>query len=194
MALRFPLAPMRRVTVAMALVLAAGVAGCGKKDESAAAAANLNAANKVSMRSVRLYFESPRMLLAVEQRNVALPENAAGALPMVVRELMKGPAASGALGRLFPADTVVRGAYLLPGGTVVVDLGGPTLSEGWGTGTHQELMAIHSLALSLTANFPEAQRLRLVVNGMPRETLGGHIALERSFGTPAAGLIEPASR
>ena len=165
------------------------VPGCRKKEQTAA---NINAANKVSVRPVRLYFESPQMLLAAETRNIALPESPAAAIPVVTRELMKGPAGP-PLGRLFPADTVVRGAYLLPGGTVLVDLGGPTLTQGWGTGSHQELMSVYSLVHSLTANFPEARRVRLLVNGSPAETLGGHVSLARSM-LPAPSLVEPTSR
>jgi Sporulation and spore germination len=165
------------------------VPGCRKKDQTTA---NINAANKVSVRSVRLYFESPQMLLAAETRNIALPESPAAAVPVVTRELMKGPARP-PLGRLFPADTVVRGAYLLPGGTVLVDLGGPTLTQGWGTGSHQELMSVYSLVHSLTANFPEARRVRVLVNGTPAETLGGHVSLAKSM-LPAPSLVEPTSR
>lgn len=180
---------MKRFAVAaLALMLLAG--GC--KDKKNDTAANINAANKVSVRPVQLYFESPGMLLAPETRNIALPESAAAAMPVVVRELMKGPARP-PLGRLFPADTVVRGAYLLPGGTAIVDLGGPTLSQGWGTGSHDELMSVYSLVQSLTANFPEARRVRILVNGTPAETLGGHVSLARSL-TPLPGLVEPRTR
>lgn len=180
---------MKRLAVG-ALALLVVTAACKPKKETPA---NLNAANKVSVRQVRLYFESPRMLLAAEPRNIALPESPAAALPVVVRELMKGPAAGSALGRLFPADTVVRGTYLLPGGTVIVDLGGNTLTQGWGTGSHQELMAVYSLVQSLTANFIDARRVRVLINGTPAETLGGHILLTKSL-TPLPGVVEPTSR
>ena len=180
---------MKRFAVgALALLAVAGA--CSRKSETPA---NLNAANKVSMRQVRLYYESPRMLLAAEGRNVALPESPAAAIPAVIRELMKGPAANSQLGRLFPEDTVVRAAYLLPGGTVIVDLGGPTLTEGWGTGSHQELMSLHSLAQTLTMNFADARRVRVLINGSPAETLAGHISLTKSI-EPALALIEPTSR
>jgi hypothetical protein len=179
-------------------VLLSGAAACGRKAETPA---NLNAANKVAVRMVRLYYESPQMLLVAEPRNIALPESPAAAIPMVVRELMKGPAAPPAATpaapanalRLFPADTVVRGAYLLPGGTVVVDLGGTTLTQGWGTGSHQELMAAESLVQTLTANFAEAQRVRIVVNGTPAETLAGHVSLGRSL-VPMPALVDPRAR
>ena len=173
---------------ALALLVVAGA--CKPKKETPV---NLNAANKVSMRQVRLYYESPRMLLATESRNIALPESPAAAMPAVVRELMKGPAPASQLGRLFPEDTVVRGAYLLPGGTVIVDLGGTTLTQGWGTGSHQELMSLYSLAHTLTANFADARRVRVIVNGTPAETLAGHVSLARSL-TPLPGVVEPASR
>lgn len=181
---------MKRFAVgALALLVVAGA--CSRKRETPAA--NLNAANKVTVRQVRLYYESPQMLLAAEGRNIPLPESPAAAMPAVVRELMKGPAAGSPLGRLFPADTVVRGAYLLPGGTVIVDLGGTTLTQGWGTGSHQELMALYSLAQTLTANFADARRVRVLVNGTPAETLAGHISLAKSL-TPPPGVVEPASR
>lgn len=180
---------MKRLAVALAaLLLIAGA--CKRKPETAA---NLNAANKVAMRMVRLYYESAQMQLTAETRNVALPESSAGAVPMVVRELMKGPAMPASL-RLFPADTVVRGAYVLPGGTVIVDLGGATLTQGWGTGSHQELMAVYSLVQTVTANFPtDAQRVRVLVNGTPAETLGGHISLAKSL-APMPSLVDPRMR
>lgn len=159
------------------MVLALVASGCRKKDPVADAAA---AANKVTVRSIQLFYGAANQLLAGEPRNVSLPEAPAAALPLVMRELVKGPAGEGSL-RILPEDTVVRGAWLLPGGTVIVDLGGPTLSEGWGTGSHQELLAIQSLVQTATANFAEAQRVRILVNGTQNETLGGHIALSRSF-------------
>lgn len=173
--------------VALAALLIAGA--CRRKQERPA---NLNAANRVAVRLVQLYYESPQMLLIAEPRNVALPESAAAAVPMVVRELMKGPARPPGL-RLFPADTVVRGVYLVPGGTVIVDLGGTTLSQGWGTGSHQEWMAVQSLVHSITANFADARRVRVLINGSPAETLAGHISLSRSL-APVQSLVDPRFR
>lgn len=176
----------RRLLVALILL---GAIGCKEKK---AITPNLAAANKVSMRSVRLFFESSDMLLVPEQRQVAVPENTAGAISVVVRELIKGSTNAG-IPRLFPADTVVRGAYLLPDATVLVDLGGPTLSAGWSTGTHQELMAIHSLAQTLSVNYTEARRVRLLINGEPAETLGGHISLANSL-SPSPSAVDPRFR
>ena len=181
---------MRRTAV-LTLALALALGGCKKKEN--AAAANLNAANRVAVRSVRLFYESPQMLLVGETRNIALPESSAAALPIVIRELMKGPAPTSPMMRLVPADTVVRATYLLPGGTVVVDLGGTTLSAGWGTGSHQELMAAYSLAQTVSANFTVGRRVRVLINGAPAETLGGHVSLAKSL-EPVPLLVDPRFR
>ena len=153
---------------------------------------NLNAQNQVAPRTVRLYFESPTLLLTAEQRSVQLPQSPAGAMPVVVRELTKG-ATNPALARSLPADTVVRGAYLLPDGSAFVDLGGVTLTQGWQAGSHEELMAVYAIVQTVTANFPEAKKVRILVNGTPAETLAGHIALDRPL-TPMAELVDPRAR
>jgi len=180
---------VRRIAVFM-LALAALAGACQKKSESRSSSPDV--ANQVALRSVRLYYESPDMLLVPETRNVQLPQSPAAAMSLVVRELFKG-SASAAVPRLFPADTVVRGAYLLPDGTALVDLGGATLSQGWATGSHQELMAVYSLVQTVAANFPEAKRVRLLVNGEPAETLAGHISLQRSL-SPVVSVLDPRVR
>jgi hypothetical protein len=178
---------LKRVVV-IALLLIAAVA-CKKQNNIAA---NINAANRVAVRPVRLYYESEQLMLVAETRNIALPESPAAAIPVVARELMKGPATP-AGARLFPPDTVVRGAYLLPGGTVIVDLGGATLTQGWGAGSHHELMAASSLVQTLAVNFADARRVRLIVNGAPAETLAGHVSLTRSL-SPMPQYVDPRFR
>jgi spore germination protein GerM len=167
------------------LALAAVFGACKAKPKQLSS--NLNVENKVTVRPVALYYEGVDMLLSPEQRNVALPENPAAAMAVVVRELFKPPA-SRTHARSFPADTVVRGAFLLPDGTAFIDLGGETLTRGWGTGSHEELLAIYGVVQTVTANFPEAKRVRILVNGEPAETLAGHINVARSLG-PVPSLV-----
>ena len=178
---------MRRVVV-LSLAILAIAGGCKKKPLSQ----DPNVANKVVVRPVTLFFEGPEMLLVREMRNVALPENPAGALSQVARELLKGSANAG-VPPIFPRDTVVRATFLLPDGTAFVDLGGATLAQGWGTGSHEELMAVYSLVQTISANFPEAKRVRILVNGTPAETLAGHVALDRSL-VPSAAFVDPRAR
>ncbi|MGA8806937.1 MAG: GerMN domain-containing protein [Thermoanaerobaculia bacterium] len=171
----------RAVVVSLAILAIAG--GCRKKPLSA----NLNAENKVAVRPVTLFFEGPDMLLVRETRNVALPENPAGALSIVARELLKGSANAG-VPHIFPRDTVVRATFLLPDGTAFIDLGGNTLAQGWGTGSHEELMAVYSVVQTVTTNFPEAKRVRILINDEPAETLAGHVNLSRAL-LPSANYV-----
>jgi hypothetical protein len=163
--------------VVLALAILAIAGGCKKTTLSS----NPNIANKVEVRPVTLFFEGPEMLLVREMRNVPLPENPGGALSIVARELLKGSANAG-VPKVFPSDTVVRAAFLLPDGTAFIDLGGPTLAQGWGTGSHEELMAVYSVVQTVTTNFPEAKRVRILVNDEPAETLAGHVNLSHSLG------------
>lgn len=167
---------MRRAVVLLLVIVAIG-GGCQKKRELTP---NLNVENKVEVRPVTLFFEGPEMLLVRETRNLALPENSGGALSIVAQELLKGSANAG-VPHSFPPDTVVRGAFLLPDGTAFVDLGGPTLTQGWGTGSHEELMAVYSIVQTITTDFPEAKRVRILVNGEPAETLAGHVNLQHAL-------------
>ena len=183
--MRWQVAGRRSLVIAMILLAAT----CKKKPPIAS---NLNAQNQVAPRVVRLYFESASMLLVAEQRSVQLPQKSAGAMPAVVRELTKG-ATNPAFARVLPPDTVIRGAYLLPDGTAFVDLGGTTLTQGWAAGSHEELMAIYSIVQTVTANFVEAKKVRVLVNGMPAETLAGHIALDKPL-VPKLELVDPRAR
>jgi len=171
----------RAVVLSLAILAIAG--GCKKKPLSA----NLNAENKVAVRPVTLFFEGPDMLLVRETRDVALPENPAGALSIVARELLKGSANAG-VPHIFPRDTVVRATFLLPDGTAFVDLGGNTLAQGWGTGSHEELMAVYSVVQTVTTNFPDAKRVRILINDEPAETLAGHVNLSRAL-LPSATYV-----
>jgi hypothetical protein len=167
----------------LSLAILAIVSGCKKKPLSS----NINVANKVQVRPVTLFFEGPEMLLVRETRNVGLPENPAGALSLVARELLKGSSNAG-VPHIFPRDTIVRATFLLPDGTAFVDLGGPTLEQGWGTGSHEELMAVYSVVQTVTTNFPEAKRVRILINDAPAETLAGHVNLSRAL-LPSATYI-----
>ena len=173
---------MRRAVV-LSLAILAIAGGCKKKPLSQ----NLNVENKMSVRPETLFYEGPDMLLVREVRNVALPENPAGALSIVARELLKGSSNAG-VPHIFPNDTVVRATFLLPDGTAFIDLGGPTIAQGWGTGSHEELMAVYSVVQTVTTNFPDAKRVRILINDEPAETLAGHVNLSRAL-LPSANYV-----
>lgn len=147
-------------------------------------------ANKVSSRTITLFFESPEGLVP-EQRTLPLPESDAAALSLVAKELLKG-SANESIPRPLPEDSVIRAAYLLPEGLAVVDVGGPTLAGGWNTGSHGEMIAVYSLVQTIVSNFPSVQRVRILVNGQPEQTLAGHIEIDRSL-RPLQALLRAGS-
>jgi spore germination protein GerM len=175
-----------RRELVLLLALSAALSGCRRERETPADV-KLAEANKVTAHTVQLYFESSDMLLMAEPRSVGLPENSAAAMPTLLRELIKGSVNPG-VPKPLPPDTELRGAYLLADGTAVVDLGGPTLAAGWNTGSHQEMIAAYSVVQTVIANVPEAKRVRLLVNGQPAETLGGHLTIDRPL-QPMASLV-----
>ena len=170
----------------IAVMVVAAAAGCRRSTPGPSRAI---VSNKVSVRTVILYFEADDMLLSSERRDLPVPENPAGALSVIVRELFKG-SANASIPRIFPSDTVVRGAFLLPDGNAFVDLGGPTLTQGWGTGSHEEILAIDSIVQTVVSNIPEAKRVRILINGEPAETLAGHISLAGAM-VPVPSLLSP---
>ncbi|MEO8215701.1 MAG: GerMN domain-containing protein [Acidobacteriota bacterium] len=176
---------MRR-TLFLILVVATSVSSACRKAEVTIAEQKM-AAQKLSSREITFYFETPALLLGHESRAIPLPGDDSAALAVVVRELLKGPQ-NPALARPFPPDAVLRAAYLLPEGNAIVDLGGPTLINGWQTGSNQEMISIYSIVQTLTANFTTVKRVHLLVNGQVSETLAGHIDISHPL-YPMAQLV-----
>lgn len=177
-------AGVMRALAVVAVVTATLAAGC-RSEESAVT--STTEADRVSARTIQVFYESPAMLLVPEIRSVTLPENDAAALALVIRELLKG-SANASIPRSLPSDTVLRAAYLLPDGNAIVDLGGATLTAGWNTGSHQELIAAYSIVETVVANFPSVRQVRLLINGQVPGTLGGHVDLDKPL-RPLAYLV-----
>lgn len=175
--------PWQGILISVALLM---IPGCRRGERQAS---SITLTNPVATRAVTLYFESPDLVLVPETRTFQVPQNDAAALSAVLRELLKGSANS-SIPNLFPADSIVRATYLLPDGTAVIDIGGPSLANGWNTGSHNELMAIYSIVQTLTTNFSAVRQVRLVVNGQPAETLAGHIRIDRPL-RPLPYLVRP---
>jgi len=176
----------RNAIVAIVVFLAALIAACNGNESEAPPAAPAPEEVRVP-KSVTLFYESPSLVLMPETRSVDLPETPTIAAASVVSELFRGPDDE-TLTRLFPEDATVRAVYFLPNGLAVVDIGGPTLSAGWNTGSHTEEMAVYSLIQTLVSNFDAVRKVRIVVNGQPYPSLAGHIAIDR-FLAPSPSLV-----
>lgn len=164
------------------------LAGCVDRESEPPPVTAAQAANQIAARPVVLYFEGPSGRLVPETRELPLPRSDAASLRPVIEALIGGSANS-AVPDLFPEQTFVRGAFLLPEGTAVVDLGGETLQEGWNAGSREEMLAAYGIVQTLVANFGQVRRVHILIGGELVPTLGGHLDLTRPL-RPLAYLVE----
>jgi hypothetical protein len=125
---------------------------------------------------VTLYFPDQNgMLLHTEERDIPKPTAGAAFLQALFAELQKGPTREGLIAVL-PPKMQLRNAFLLPEGEAVLDL---ALDSALSFGSDEELTIVGSLVDTTLQNVAETSRVRILVNGEPAETLGGHVDLTR---------------
>ncbi|MEP7131685.1 MAG: GerMN domain-containing protein [Acidobacteriota bacterium] len=113
--------------------------------------------------------------LRAEERDIAKPSGPGAALRAIFGELQKGPTRAGLIAAL-PAKIQLRNAFLLPEGEAVLDL---AVDAGLSFGSEEELLIVASLVDTTLQNVADTTRVRILVNGEPAETLGGHVDLTR---------------
>lgn len=113
--------------------------------------------------------------LRPEERDLARPAGPGAFLKAIVGELQKGPTQPGLI-RAVPDKIRLRTAFLLPEGEVVLDL---AVDAGLSFGSAEELAIIASLVNTVLQNVADTSRVRILINGEPAETLGGHMDLTR---------------
>ena len=113
--------------------------------------------------------------LRPEERDLPRPVGAGAYLKAIFAELQKGPTLEGFV-RVVPEKIRLRTAFLLPEGEVVLDL---AVDAGLSFGSAEELAIIASLVNTVLQNVADTSRVRILVNGEPAETLGGHMDLTR---------------
>ncbi len=136
---------------------------------------------------VTLFFPDPEgQLLHPEERDIPKPSGGAAFVRALFDELQKGPRREGLIAAL-PDRIHLRNAFLLPDGQVVIDL---AVDAGLAFGSDEELAIVASLVDTTLQNVAETSRVRILVNGEPAETLGGHVDLTRSL-SYIRGVLEP---
>ncbi len=113
--------------------------------------------------------------LRAEERDITKPSGPGAALRAIFGELQKGPTRAGLIAAL-PANIQLRNAFLLPEGEAVLDL---AVDAGLSFGSEEELTIVASLVDTTLQNVADTTRVRILVNGEPAETLGGHVDLTR---------------
>jgi hypothetical protein len=136
---------------------------------------------------VTLFFpDQDGQLLHPEERDIPKPAGGAAFLDALFEELRKGPQHEGLMGAI-PEKMHLRNAFLLPEGQAVLDL---AVDSGLSFGSDEELTIVASLVDTTLQNVAETSRVRILVNGEPAETLGGHVDLTRPL-LFIRGIVEP---
>ncbi len=95
------------------------------------------------------------------------------------------------------AGADVREVYLVDPGLAVMDLNA-AFADGHRSGVLVEELTVASLVQTLSVNIPGILRVRILVDGKPRETLAGHADLSCFYDVAAVGQLvtrmQPASQ
>ena len=113
--------------------------------------------------------------LQPEERDIPRPSGGGAYLKALFDELHKGPHRPELLPAL-PGKMALRNAFLIPEGTAVLDL---AVDSSLAFGSDEELTIVASLVDTTLQNVADTTRVRILVNGEPAETLGGHVDLTR---------------
>lgn len=138
-------------------------------------------------RNVVLYFASADgQALVAESRDIKACTDEAGCLLDTVKELLAGPQDND-LAAVFPQQVVVNNV-LAEDSLVKIDFSQELVSAHPG-GTQSEMLTIYGLVDTLSVNFPHLRQVEISVDGVPLETLKGHVDLRRPL-TPDFSLVE----
>jgi len=95
----------------------------------------------------------------------------------IIADLISGPTSDDCLRAVSPS-TRLRQAYVLGDGTAYLDFSS-ALTEGVGGGSMTELLTVYAIVDSVAFGVREVQRVAILVNGRPLETMNGHLDLRR---------------
>jgi hypothetical protein len=182
--------PKTSLVIALAILLAALVfiffrSGAREVILKSGDAAAASAGDKTTQpeakptKKVTLFFVRPSDgLLAPEEREIAASDSLIQETEEFIAEIIKGP--TGELGAALPAETKLGRIYITRNGTAYVDFS-RELADKHPSGTTAELSTIYAVVDGLAYNFKSIKKVFLLVDGEERETLAGHIGLDRAF-------------
>ncbi len=109
--------------------------------------------------------------LAAEYRDVVVKDRPADQVRAIYRELLAGPSPGHTA--LFPEGTELLEAYWTDRGTLYLDWN-KALTQGFRGGTARERSLLASIVRTAGENLPGVERVMILVEGEPAETIGGH--------------------
>jgi hypothetical protein len=127
-------------------------------------------------REMSIFFaDSQGHYLVKEVRKLDVKGTPADQARGLVEALISGPHRGGV--PTFPPGTSLRKLSIDHHGTARVDFS-IELVRGHPGGSSAEIMTIYSVVNSLVLNFPQIQRVKILIQGKERETLAGHIFIK----------------
>jgi len=117
-------------------------------------------------------------LLHKETRVITAGPTVADEAERALAELIRG-SEKGFVSPL-PPPTKVRQIFVANNGLATVDFS-REIAEGFAYGSTSELAAVYAVVDTLVFNFPAVKRVVILVEGVEKETLGGHVDLTRAF-------------
>jgi spore germination protein GerM len=108
-------------------------------------------------------------------------------IKQIIADLISGPTTAECLRAVTPG-TRLRQVYVLPDGTAYLDFSSE-LTEGVAGGSMTELLTVYSIVDSVAFNLSEVQRVAILVNGRPIETMNGHLDLRRPLKPNASWIL-----
>jgi len=128
---------------------------------------------------VSVFFVRPSDgLLAPEEREIPASDSLIQQTEAYIGELIKGP--TGDMAGAVPPGTKLGRIYITREGTAYVDFS-RELVENHPSGTTAELSTVYAVVDGLTFNFKAVKKVFILVDGEERDTLAGHISLDRPF-------------
>jgi len=130
--------------------------------------------------NIVLYFSSnDEEYLVPEFRQINLSSHIEGQILEVMEELIKGstiqqPDNGKELVNVIPDGARINGARLGEDGTLFLDFS-KELKERHPGGSWAEMMTIYSIVDTIIKNFPDIEKVKILIEGKEIETLAGHI-------------------
>lgn len=128
--------------------------------------------NSEGARTVTLFFASGGSQLARETRDIEACEGVNECIKFVLDELLNGPV--GELEETMPEGTAVD-SILIEGKLATIDFN-RTFSDALVSGSSAEMLAVYSVVNSVTANFPQIDKVKINVGGN-KSTILKHLDL-----------------
>jgi len=171
--------PMRRLWMVVGIVMVVGI-GAGiffakapwRRSPLAPSRYSPLAAELEGVRGVYLYYGlSGSDSLVAEYRDVVVKDRPVDQVRAIFRELISGP--SGGRVTPFPDGTELLNTYWTTRGTLYLDWN-RTFVAGFRGGSGRERQLLASIVRTAADNLPQVQRIAILVEGSPIETIGGH--------------------